>query len=67
MEFGNICPRCGKWIAYNEFHSCYPTYPRLPSNYDYKCPCRGEFNTPARDDGMKASCPFCGKEMKGII
>ena len=45
--------------------------PLYQPQFNYECPdCKGKFMTPARDM-MTATgnprCPFCGREMKGLI
>lgn len=63
------CPKCGLTVYYGAYHFCYPPY-RNDSGFNYKCPCGGEFNSPAYDSGtgtyFPAKCPFCGKEMVGL-
>jgi len=43
----------------------------MAKQYNYKCPCGGEFNVPAASKFMGVGvqtprCPFCGKPMSGL-
>jgi hypothetical protein len=78
---GYYCPNCQRWVGTYEVHQCpnqndYPILPSVfsyPVGYNYKCPCGGEFNSPAYNNNSTSSngnpnyrCPFCGRKMEGL-
>jgi hypothetical protein len=72
-----MCEPSYKWCKYkNENVICYGvcdccllTTPSKIQQYNYKCPCGGEFMSPTCTIGTSVynyKCPFCGKPMEGM-
>ena len=67
------CFNCGQSVTYLIYGLCQSCYDlRNKNRFNYKCSdCHGEFNNPSYGQGysncLNAKCPWCGRELKGML